>query len=299
MRRRSRLLLILGILLAIVAMLITYTMLQKPQQPAEQPPVVTRKVAVALQDIPYGTLIDPLAVEMRDWPVDTAPADAIGNTADLAGKYAKTAIFAGQIIQAKMIASPSELAAGEGPASVLVPLGMVAYPFPIDELSGVSYALKSGDRVDVLITFRFLQVDRETQVAFPLDRNQPGDIQGVQIPRLVSQLTLQNVEVLRVGSWYVPPVQTTQQQQPGQQQQTPATPPPPAVVTLLVPQQDALVLQFAREAKATVELALRNPNDQEEVTTQAVTLDYMLARFNITVPILRDESLETLKPATR
>ncbi len=295
MRRRSRLLLILGILLAIVAMLLTYTMLQKPQQPAEQPPVVTRKVAVATQDIPYGTLIDPLAVEIRDWPVDTAPADAIGNTADLAGKYAKTAIFAGQIIQAKMIATPSELAGGEGPASILIPVGMVAYPFPIDELSGVSYALKSGDRVDVLITFHFVQVDRETQSPYPLDRSQPGDIRGVQIPRLVSQLTLQNVEVLRVGSWYVPPAQPTAQQT-GQQQQAQATPPPPAVVTLLMPQQDALVLQFAKEANATIELALRNPNDQEMVTTQSVTLDYMLARFNITVPIARDESLETLRP---
>ncbi len=298
MRRRSRLLLILGILLAIVAMLITYTMLQKPQQPAEQPPVVTRKVAVAVQDIPYGTLIDPLTVEMRDWPVDTAPADAVGSTADLAGKYAKTPIFSGQIIQTKMIATREELAGGEGPASILVPMGMVAYPFPIDEFSGVSYALKTGDRVDVLITFRFLQVDRETQVAFPLDRNQPGDIQGVQIPRLVSQLTLQNIEVLRVGSWYVPPAQPTTQQG-GQQQQAQTVPQPPAVVTLLMPQQDALVLQFAKEAGATIELALRNPADQETVTTQSVTLDYMLARFDITVPITRDESLETLQPSTR
>lgn len=298
MRRRSRLLLILGILLAIVAMLITYTMLQKPPQPTEQPPVVTRKVAVAVQDIPYGTLIDPLTVEMRDWPVDTAPADAVGSAADLAGKYAKTPIFSGQIIQAKMIATREELAGGEGPASILVPMGMVAYPFPIDEFSGVSYALKTGDRVDVLITFRFLQVDRETQVAFPLDRNQPGDIQGVQIPRLVSQLTLQNIEVLRVGSWYVPPVQPTTQQG-GQQQQAQTVPQPPAVVTLLMPQQDALVLQFAKEAGATIELALRNPADQEMVTTQSVTLDYMLARFDITVPITRDESLETLQPSAR
>lgn len=296
MRRRSRLLLILGILLAIVAMLLTYTMLQKPQQPAEQPPVVTRKVAVATQDIPYGTLIDPLTVEMRDWPVDTAPADAIGNTADLAGKYAQTAIFAGQIIQAKMVATRNELASGQGPASVLIPAGMVAYPFPIDEFSGVSYALKSGDRVDVLITFKFISVDRETQVPLPLERGLEGEIVGVQIPRLVSQLTLQNIEVLRVGSWYVPPTQPTTQQQPGQQQQAQATPPPPAVVTLLMPQQDALVLQFAKEANATIELALRNPNDQEMVTTQSVTLDYMLARFNITVPITRDESLETLRP---
>lgn len=294
MRRRSRLLLVLGILLAVVATLVTYAMLQKPQQPVEQPPVVTRKVALAIQDIPYGTLIDPLMVEMRDWPVDTAPTDAIGNTADLAGKYAKTTILTGQIIQASMVATRNELASGEGPASILVPPGMVAYPFPIDEFSGVSYALKSGDRVDVLITFKFISVDREAQVPLPLERGLEGEIKGTQIPRLVSQLTLQNIEVLRVGSWYVPPVQPATQQT-GQQQQAQATPPPPAVVTLLMPQQDALVLQFAKEAKATIELALRNPNDQEQVTTQSVTLDYMLARFNITVPITRDESLETLR----
>jgi Flp pilus assembly protein CpaB len=242
--------------------------------------------------------VDPLTVELRDWPVDTAPADAIGNTADLAGKYARTAIFAGQVIRADMLATRSNLASGEGPASILVPAGMVAYPFPIDEFSGVSYALKTGDRVDVLITFKFISVDRETQSPLPLERGLEGEIKGIQIPRLVSQLTLQNIEVLRVGSWYVPPVQPTTQQG-GQQQQAQATPPPPAVVTLLMPQHDALVLQFAKEAKATIELALRNPNDQEIVTTQSVTLDYMLARFNITVPILRDESLETLRPATR
>lgn len=296
MRRRSRLLLILGILLAVVATLITYTLLQRPQQPTEQPPVVTRKVAVATQDIAYGTLIDPLAVELRDWPVDTAPADAIGSTAELAGKYTKTAIFAGQIIQAKMIATREEMASGEGPASILVPIGMVAYPFPIDEFSGVSYALKSGDHVDVLITFKFISVDRETQSPLPLERGLEGEIRGIQIPRLVSQLTLQNIEVLRVGSWYVPPVQPPTQPQGGQQQQAQAVPLPPAVVTLLMPQQDALVLQFAKEAGATIELALRNPGDQEMVTTQSVTLDYMLARFDITVPITRDESLETLRP---
>ena len=296
MRRRSRLLLIVGILLALVATLVAFTLLQQPQQ-TEQPPVVTtRKVAVAVQDIAYGTMIDPLAVEMRDWPIDSAPADAIANTADLTGKYAKTAIFTGQVIQGKMIATEAELAGGEGPASILVPVGLVAYPFPIGEFTGVSYALKTGDRVDVLITFNFVEVDRESQSPLPLDRGLQGDIKGAQVPRLVSQLTLQNIQVLRVGSWYVPPAQPITEQSQQQQQQGTTVPPAPSVVTLLMSQQDALVLQFAKEAKATIEFALRNPNDQEEVTTQSVTLDYMLARFNITVPITRDESLESLRP---
>jgi len=294
MKRRSRLLLLVGIILAVVAGLLAFTMLRKPAPVPEQP-VTTRKVAVASQDIAMGKTIDPLAVELRDWPADTAPADAVINLADLSGKYAKTAIFSGQVVQAKMVADRKELAETGELGSILVPPGMVAYPFPISELSGVSYALRTGDRVDVLITFHFLDVDKDTQVSLPLKRNISGDIEGKQIPRLVSQLTLQNIEVLRVGSWYIPP--TTVETQTTTKEGEPApTPPPPAVITLLVSQQDALVLQFAKEAQALVEFALRNPNDAEPASAESVTLDYILARFNITVPVKREESLESLQP---
>ncbi len=292
MRRRARLLIILGIILAVVAGLLTFTLLQKPvEEPVEAPTTV--QVVVATEDISVGEIVDPLTMEIRDWPVDTAPPDAVTNVADLTGKYAKQDIFAGQVVRTSMVASKAALAEAGELASALVPIGMVAYPFPISELSGVSYALSSGDRVDVLMTFHFVNVDLNTQVPLPLDRGLEGDIMGVQIPRLVSQLTLQDIEVLRVGSWYEPPELPPEQvqQQPGQPLPTPS---PPAVVTLLMPQQDALVLQFAREAGATVELALRNPTDHDTVSTESVTLDYMLARFNFTVPILRDESLETL-----
>ncbi len=290
MRRRSRLLIILGFILALVAGLLTFVLLQKPVEEVEQIPT-TIQVAVALQDISVGEPVDLATVELRDWPVDTAPADAVTNIADLAGKYARQDIFAGQVIRTSVVASKAALAAAGELASALIPAGMVAYPIPISELSGVSYALTSGDRVDVLITLQFVDVDKETQVPLPLERGLEGDITGVQISRIVSQLTLQDVEVLRVGSWYEPPETTAEQQQAGQPVPTPA---PPAVVTLLMPQQDALVLQFAREAGATVDLALRNPTDHDTVTTESVTLDYMLARFNFTVPILRDESLDTL-----
>lgn len=291
MRRRARLLIILGFILAVVAGLLTFVLLQQPVEEVEQAPT-TIQVAVALQDIAVGEIVDPATVELREWPVDTAPADAVTNVPDLAGKYARQDIFTGQVIRTSAVASKAALAAAGELASALVPVGMVAYPFPISELSGVSYALNSGDRVDVLITFHFVNVDQETQVPLPLDRGLEGDIMGVQIPRIISQLTLQDIEVLRVGSWYEPPEPTEQQQQqPGQPVPTPA---PPGVITLLLPQQDALVLQFAREARATVDLALRNPTDHEAVTTESVTLDYMLARFNFTVPVLRDEALETL-----
>jgi Flp pilus assembly protein CpaB len=290
--RRGKLLLVVGVFFALLAGLLTFVMLQQPEGKAEEPARMT-KVAVAVRSIPAGVPVEASAVELQDWPADMAPADAVANLADLNGKYAKSEIYTGQAVRSSMVANATELAQSGDLASALIPVGMVAYPFPISELSGVAYALNTGDHVDVLITLRFLDVDQDTQVQLPVNQGSQGGIQGTQIPRLVSQLTIQNIAVLKVGSWYTPPEPAESQQQEGQ----PApTPPPPAIVTLLMPQQDALVLQFAREAGATIELALRNPTDQEVITTESVTLDYMLARFNITVPIKKPQSLESLSP---
>jgi hypothetical protein len=45
-----------------------------------------------------------------------------------------------------------------------------------------------------------------------------------------------------------------------------------------------LVLKWARENGALIDLALRSAVDEDVFNTEAVTLDYMLRRFNITVP---------------
>jgi Flp pilus assembly protein CpaB len=48
--------------------------------------------------------------------------------------------------------------------------------------------------------------------------------------------------------------------------------------------QDALVLKLAREYGASIQLAVRAQDDHQTFTTQQVTLDYILARFGISVP---------------
>jgi len=292
-RRGGRLLIAVGILIALLAALAAFALLQRPSAPAEKP-VLMKKVLVASEDVPVGHLIDPLAVELMDRPTDSTPFDAVASLSGLAGQYTRAPIFAGQVVQASMLSSAKELADTGELASALIPIGLVAFPCPVSELSGVAYALNSGDRVDVLITFRFVEVDRTLQVQLPLKQNLPGDVEGKQHPRLVSQLTLQNVGILKVGSWYTPP--ESPQQDTGEQTRQSTLAPSPSVVTLLVTQQDALVLQYARKAGATVEFALRNPNDAEQVDTEPVNLNYMMTRFGISVPALGDQSLQTLMP---
>jgi hypothetical protein len=56
-------------------------------------------------------------------------------------------------------------------------------------------------------------------------------------------------------------------------------------VTLAVEPQDALVLLWARQSEMYMELALRAPGFEEaRYQPEAVTLQYMLTRFNIAVP---------------
>ena len=103
-----------------------------------------------------------------------------------------------------------------------------------------------------------------------------------QRPRRVAQLTVQAAKVLRVGPWIeIPSAQPT----PTAEGEPPPPAPPPSIVTLAVDPQDALVLLWARQSEMYMELALRAPETEEaRYQPEAVTLQYMLARFNIAVP---------------
>ena len=66
----------------------------------------------------------------------------------------------------------------------------------------------------------------------------------------------------------------------------PAVPSPPAVqvVILIVDPQDALVLKAVTELQADIDLVLRASGDRQIVTTDAVSLEYILTRYGISVP---------------
>ncbi|MBI1881749.1 MAG: hypothetical protein HYR94_26525, partial [Chloroflexi bacterium] len=115
-----------------------------------------------------------------------------------------------------------------------------------------------------------------------------GDIPAIvfarepQIPRRVAQLTVQAAKVIRVGPWIEPPPPPPPAE--GEEAPTP-TPALPDVVTLAVTPQDALVLLWLRQNSIYSEMALRAAGEENaDHLTEAVTLQYMLTRFNIAVP---------------
>lgn len=294
--RRGRILILLGLILAIGAAAVVFLMLQGMSGGGEVVGVEREEVVVAIQPIPED---EPLEgrVELRAIPKESIPETAIRSIEATSGMLASGYIAQGSPIVPEMMISPIELAR-EGQLGKIVEEGFVAMAFPIDELSSVSYGIQPGDHVDILMTFLFVDIDQETQTLEPLcpplcpgfEGEREADLSG-QRPRLASQLTLQDVEVLGVGRWSYGPAPLEEQKAQTQQAQAEAPPEPPQYITVMLSPQDALVLKLARESGASIDLTVRAQDDRQQFTTQQVTLDYILARFAIALPAKQPYSI--------
>lgn len=114
-----------------------------------------------------------------------------------------------------------------------------------------------------------------------------------QRPRMVSQMVLQNCTVLGIGDFpteeeiAISPTPTEEERPAGQGGQAEAAAPPkkPNVITLVVNPQDAISLNYLIYSGAQLTLTLRNPNDNERLNRDAVTLQYLLENYQIPIPV--------------
>lgn len=105
-----------------------------------------------------------------------------------------------------------------------------------------------------------------------------------QRPRLVCQMLLQDVVVLKLGNF---PLVDATATTPEQQQDPNAAPPAPVapdIITLVVSPQDSITLSYLVYSNAKLMMSLRNPSDQGRIATEASTLQFLLSQYNIPVP---------------
>jgi Flp pilus assembly protein CpaB len=247
--------------------------------------------------------VPPDAVEVRAWPKDEGlPDDVARSLSDVVGKTARVDIPR-QWPVSKSSVTTAELGAGADMA-LAIPKGQVAIAVPVRVLSAVANAIQPNDRVDALISLSMVGVIEDSQIKQPvvlvggedcLAGCQPT---GEQIPRLVTQYTVQNALVLAVGLWReeLPAVEVVQpaEDETPEGGETAQPPEPPnvlqsvtqlTVVTMAVSPQDAMVLKWALESNSSIDLVMRSAVDQDiYAQPEAVTLQYMLDRFQISVP---------------
>jgi Flp pilus assembly protein CpaB len=283
-----------------------------PGEPTSAPftgaPEGMRTIVVAAQDIPRGTRITEAnnAVKTASWPEAAVPDEVLTDVDDVYGTIARTDIVREMpILEGMVSAEAGDLAAMGSDAALMVPRGRVGYALSVGGNASVAWAIQPGDHVDVLISMLFVEFDEEYQTALPnlivgedglqaLGRVEeladgtvvmalPGESQ--QRPRLVTQLTVQDAIVLRVGTWMEEAEAPAQEPAEGEEPTAP-TQRLARWVTLAVTPQDAAVLKYSEEMLASMDFVLRSAADHDGavVTTEAVTLQYIFDRFNIEVP---------------
>ncbi|HEY85679.1 MAG TPA: hypothetical protein G4N96_11290 [Chloroflexi bacterium] len=313
---------ILAILAVAAVGIVLYTRTSAPAEPAPQEGAVVQpteepmvEVIVAVQPIPRGGKFVQGSLGRTSYPAVSVPPSAIKSETETIGKIASSEIVQGQIIVQELLRE--ETLAFTNEAAFDVPPGHVMVAFPINQQSSVAYAIQPGDVVDVLMTFSLVDLDPDFQTILPnkfsfLLESGEGENSSVSLsaeidngrlvvrddkypgyefpredqrPRRVALLTVQKAKVIKVGDWLGQGQAGAAEAAPAEEGVPTPTPTRPNVVSLAVMPHDALVLLWARQSRIYMELAMRAAGDEDaDHTIEAVSLQYMLTRFNIAVP---------------
>jgi Flp pilus assembly protein CpaB len=288
LKRSNRLVLLIGIFLALVAFVLIVLMLGngggtggdglRSQAPTTAP------VVVAARNIDLGAKIQASDVTTKDIAVADKPSNAYGDTALVIGQVARTSVTAGQLITTTVLSDSGAI------TDLEVPAGFVALSVRVDQTTGVGTLIKAGDFVDIVTGFTTpdnvkvvvpnASPTADNPVAYQL---YPADQYNETTVKVLSQ-------GLQVLGTLLPPPPTNGEAQPsaspsagtttlnGQEQ----------LVIIAVPTQDAEVIKFA-QMEGDISLVLRSSEDCTTKPADGITYCPTVATTGITLRRLVDD----------
>ena len=298
------------------------------------------EIVTAGQNIDPGTPITEAMLSSIQIPDTALVQGLITNKGDVVSMYAKYSIAQGVPITDSMISVTMNVHLPGSTWAPFIPQGLTAVAIPISRLSSVAYGISDGDFVNIIVTMLIVDVDPKNQSILPNFTSVVTTANGVQLtagiatseeisrfgstildetlnqpvylvpsegqrPRLVTQMIVQNVQVLHVGKFPLPgetvcgPLTLSEPGLVATATPDPAAQQPaceiiiPDIVTLMVSPDDANTLVYLIYSGAKITLTLRNPNNTEQaVQTDAAMLEYLLTQYNIPVPAKLPYSLQ-------
>ena len=278
MKRSNRLVLLVGVFLAIVAFVGILVIAQPTAKPAEKP--TTGPVVVATVDIPLST-------KVRSDQVTTKTIDL---SAISPGAFTDPSQVVGQVVR-QPVAKDAQITAatfgGTNPGSIVnitTPVGMRAMAVQVDQVTGVGTVIQTGDYVDMIIGI--------TGDKFPVIAINPTDDSITVVNGLNSTSTKVILQGMQVLGTLLPPPDTSsggEQPAPSGQPSQPDTTlnGQQQIVILAVTPQWAEVIKFA-QLDSSISLVLRSPDDFIDPLTGAALTPATDKTTGITLKTLVD-----------
>lgn len=285
MKRSNRLVIFVGVLLAILAFIGVVIVLN--QNPGGGPGTGNQNVnvLVAKQAIAIGDPVTPDKVEVRSVSPTSVVGTALGDPSQVSGQPAQIAVPAGSQVSLEVIKG-----GGSNIGQSLKP-GEKAIALQVDPVTGLNFLVQPGDRIDIVLAEKVTVLQPTTDTAnLPPARQRFETVPGLEAQRTVKTI-LQNKRVLYVNR--LTTVQTVTSQasaspapagQPAQTtQQTVGT----AIIVFAGTDQDAEAIKFAQQDNSEfgfLTVVIRNTQDTAIEKTTGLTLDRLVTQYGLVLP---------------
>jgi len=300
-KRSNRLVILVGVLLAVLAFVAIVILLNQREDPVA-PEEITETVLVATQDIAIGDAVTPDLVEEQSIPPEAVQGTPLSSTTVVSGQIAVFPIPAGSQVTGESIGLGNDLAVN---LPALLNPGEKAIAFQVDRVTGVDFLVKPGDTIDI-VTSQLINVLQETaDSAANTDENAPPRfeaIPGLEAARSVKAI-LQDKRVLYVSAT------RAQEQEPidvngdgviDENDEQPAEAVIDSVIVVIAgTAQDAEVIKFAQNDLSEVgslTAIVRHADDDEVEETLGITIDQLVEEFGLRVPNIVEQLNEEAAP---
>jgi pilus assembly protein CpaB len=301
-RRSNRLVILVGVLLAVLAFVGIVVLLNQgggPTGPEEDP---RETVLVATEDIALGDPVTPELVEEQLVDPEAVVPTPLRSTSQVNGQPALFAIQAGAQVTAEAVGL------GEGQIidlSARLEPGEKAIAIQVDRVTGMDFLVTPGDHIDIVMSQNITVLQETADSVANTDPNAPPrfeTVQGLDNQRTVKAV-LQNKRVLYVSASRARPVQAPTEE--GEEQPTEAPPEIDTVVIVIAgTDQDAEVIKFAQNDLGEIgslTALIRSTADDElapdaEEDTLGITIDQLVDVYGLRIPGIVEQLAEEATP---
>jgi Flp pilus assembly protein CpaB len=248
LRRSSRIVLLIGVLLAVVAF-VGIVVLSRPAPVATpNPSAQTTPTVFAAIDIPLGTKITSAMVRQQETRNAERGAGAFNSTSLVIGKVIRRSV----VMDAQLTAADFESTGTLGD-TVETPAGLRAIAVTVDQATGVGTIIKTGDYVDMVVgvTDTKMLVHTTDEHGEPTITD-PGDLLNSTSVKVL-------IQGLQVLGTLLPPPPVDAQGRPLPQTAVTLNNRQELVILAVTPQQ-AEIIKFA-QMDGNISLVLRAPAD--------------------------------------
>lgn len=301
MKRSNRLVILVGVLLAVLAFVAIVILLNRPDTggQVEEPTTVT--VLVAKQDIAIGDPVTPDVVEEQQVDPEAVLGTRLGSVSAVNGRPALVAVPQGSQVNEETFGG-----GGTGPdISALLQPGEKAVAFQVDRVTGLDFLVEEGDTIDIVLSQSVTVLQETADSAANTDENAPKrfePVTGLEDQRTVKAI-LQNKRVIYVSasrSQTPEPVDTNGDGVIDDQDEQPAQPVIDSVIIVFAgTDQDAEVIKFAQNdltELGRLTAVVRNADDDAVETTVGITIDQVVSEYGLRIPDIVQQLNEEAAP---